>query len=165
MKRKIAPAILIVACLILAALAFRNLQLQAPRHNVGASRIFPGMAGAPVSPASSAERAEAINSIQGQLDAFRNNDYAKAEYYQSPMLRFSTGSVQRFQSMMQDEYPEFTNSARANFGEGQSMMGGEEVVIPVQVTGKNGITVNAVYTLQRGPDGIYRVMSVEVGQH
>ena len=164
MKRKIAPAVLIVACLVLAVLAFRHLQSQAPPAPRFGPPSFPGFPGGPDAPATAAQRAEAISSITGQLDAFRRDDYAKAAYYQSPMLQFSIGSPERFESMMKAQYPEFANSAHAIFGDAQSRMGGERVMIPVTVTGKDGVTVSAVYTMQRSPDGVYRVVGVMGGQ-
>lgn len=163
MKRKIAPAILIVACLLLGIFAFRRLQFQAMRQNLTPPTV-PGMIAAPGSPATPAERAEAISSIVAQLDAFRRGDYEKASYFQSPMLRMSIGSTERFRSMMANQYPEFANSAHAAFGEARSMMDGEQIVVPVAVTGKDGITVQAVYTMERSPDGIYRVIGVSGGQ-
>jgi hypothetical protein len=161
-KRKIASVILIVSCTLLAAMAFIRLQSRPlqPSPDGGAPNIV-GLNGIPASPV---QRQEAVNSVRGQLEAFHQNDYEKALYYQSPWMRMSVGDARDFRNMMVTYYPEFTNFTRVRFGVVRSMMNGAQVVVPVSVTGKDGYTVNAIYMLVRGNDGIYRVTGVSGGR-
>lgn len=164
MMRKIAPAILLISCLVLAGIAFRNMQSRSQDSRLqqsfdpdpGAGGLFSGI------PASPAERAGAIRSISAQLNDFRRDDYVHAAYYQSPLLQDSVGSPEHFRTMITTAYPEFAQCLRIRYGGALSQMGGTRVNVPVTVTGKDGITVKAVYIMNRSPDGVYRVAGVEV---
>src|SRR4051794_25865073 len=62
------------------------------------------------------ERKAAIAAIEGQLKAFKADDYAKAEKYQASDLRQNFQSTEHFRRMMREVYPQFANYKSATFG-------------------------------------------------
>jgi hypothetical protein len=159
-KRMIAPVVLITSCALLAAVAFTRLQSR-PLQPPEVQSLMPGFNGLPASPV---EREEAINTIQGQLDAFKHNDYVKASYYQSPLRRLDTGDPQDLRTMIVNQYPDFASYTKVKYGNALSEMNGAQVIVPISLTGKDGYVVNAIYMLVRGNDGVYRVTGVMGGQ-
>jgi len=112
--------------------------------------------------ATEAERKAAIASIEAQLKAFRDDDYAKAEKYQHSSLRRNFDAPGQFRRMMREAYPQFANYKSATFGDAKCDEKGETLVIPVSVTGQDRLTVRAVYMLLK-EDGEYRVAGVTGG--
>jgi uncharacterized protein DUF4864 len=114
-------------------------------------------------PATARERQAGIASIRSQLEAFKKRDYRKAVLYQSSELRRSFPSVGAFRRMMETSYPQFTEYETVEFGEALAGPGGERLQIPVTLTGRDGVTVNATYLLIL-EDGAFRVEGVQGGQ-
>jgi len=100
-------------------------------------------------PAKAADRSAAIHSIQAQLQAFGRDDYKTAIGYQSAGLKKNFASPGDFRAMMLHAYPEFAHSKSVFFGPAQADAAGTHLVIAAAVTGKDGITVHAVYLMVR----------------
>lgn len=93
--------------------------------------------------------------IQDQLDAFNRDDGARAFGHASPMIQGIFQTVDVFMSMVRDGYPPVYRSALAEFG-ALHMMNGEPVQ-EVYVTGQDGLSVLAVYTMEQQEDESWRI--------
>lgn len=112
--------------------------------------------------AKAAERASAIASVQGQLKAFNRNDYKAAITFQSAGLRRNFTSPAAFAAMIMQAYPQFAHSKSAAFGPAQCDLTGSHLTLPATVTGKDGVTVHALYLLVR-EGKVYHVEGVGGG--
>jgi hypothetical protein len=113
-------------------------------------------------PATASERKAAIASVTAQLDAFRANDYRKAATYQSAALRAAFGSVEAFRKSIKGAYPQFASYKQARFGPARADAKGALVALPITLTGRDGITVQALYLMVL-ENKAYRVASVQGG--
>jgi len=98
-------------------------------------------------PATTEERKAAITSIKAQLDAFRRNDYDRAVFYQSSNLRRQFPSVAIFRRTIKSSYPQFADYKTVDFGHGRSTPDGSHLKMRVWLTGRDGVTVRAVYLM------------------
>jgi hypothetical protein len=104
----------------------------------------------------SAADTSAIQSvIQDQLDAFNRDDGVRAFSHASPSIQGIFQTVDVFMGMVRDGYLPIYRSAQAEFGALQMMNG--EPVQEVYVTGQDGISVLAVYTMEQQEDGSWRI--------
>lgn len=110
-------------------------------------------------PANEAERKAAIASIEGQLKAFREDDYEKATKFQCLELRKGFKSSEEFRRAIKLGYPQFANYKAANFGEAICDEKGERLHIRVTLTGQDGVVVRALYLMIK-EEGEYRVGGV-----
>jgi hypothetical protein len=117
---------------------------------------------APLRPAKAAERQAAVLSIQTQLNAFARDDYKTAITYQSAGLKKNFVSPDAFRTMMVRAYPEFAHFKSVQFGAARADTTGNHIAIPVVVTGRDGITVRALYFLVR-ENKTYRIEGVHGG--
>ena len=163
MKRRIAPAILILACLALGGIAFMRLQANVPRGFPNRTILTPGMEFD--TPASEAIRDETENAILGQLNAFRSNDYARAESYQSHMYASFMGTPAEFRDMVVHSYPAMAHFRKVDFGDAMTDQSQMRVVFPATITGENGQRVFGVYMLSRDEDGVFRVFGFQEPQN
>lgn len=159
MKRRIAPAILILACLALGGIAFMRLQANAPRGF--SSSLMPSPPMQFNIPASEAVRDEAEVTILGQLNAFRSNDYAKAESYQSHMYGSFVGTPDEFRDMVTHTYPVIAHYRKVSFGDAMTDPSQMRVVFATTITGENGEKVFGIYMLSRDQDGVFRVFGFQ----
>jgi hypothetical protein len=126
------------------------------RRRGGASRTW-----RPVTPE---ERKAVAATIKSQLDAFRKDDYETASLYQSTELKTNFPSVQMFRRMMKYAYPQFTDYQTVSFGRARADPPGDHVEIRVTLTGRDKVTVQALYRMVR-EGKMYRVQSVFGGAH
>jgi hypothetical protein len=157
---------LIVAGMLLAIGAYRlrSTSSVAPRAGAGNPNMQQGMppGQAQWRAATAAERKAAITSVTAQLDAFRANDYGKAATYQSAGLRATFGSVAAFRKAITGSYPQFANYKQARFGAARADAKGTRVALPISLTGRDGVTVQALYLMVR-ENKLYRVAGVQGG--
>ena len=116
----------------------------------------------PLRPAKAAERQAAILSIQTQLNAFARDDYKTAIIYQSAGLKKNFATPDAFRTMIVRAYPEFAHFKSVQFGAARADTTGNHLAIPVAVTGRDGITVRALYFLVR-ENKTYRIEGVHGG--
>jgi hypothetical protein len=93
--------------------------------------------------------------IQGQMDAFRADDWTKAFAYAAPSIRQKFQSPQIFSQMVTQAYQpvyrpkgvEFRELKPSEFGPTQEVF----------VVGPDGIGYLAYYTMEKQPDGTWRI--------
>lgn len=107
------------------------------------------------------ERQAAAAAIRAQLDAFKKDDYKRAMIYQSKELRKNFDSLEKFRAMMRQNYPQFTQYKKVDFGPSLAQGEGETTnfIMPVLLTGQDGMKVQATYVMVK-EDGAYRVAGV-----
>jgi len=93
--------------------------------------------------------------IQDQLDAFNRDDGVRAFSHASPQIQGIFQTVEIFMSMVRTGYEPVYRSAHAEFG--QLHVIENEPVQEVYVTGQDGRSVLAVYTMQQQEDGTWRI--------
>jgi hypothetical protein len=113
--------------------------------------------------ASAANKKAAQKSITAQLDAFKQDDYFKATFYQSAGLRTHFRDVASFRSMMLSAYPQFARYKSVVYGAARQNPAADTVMVEATVTGKDGVVQHAIYTMVK-EDSVYRVASVAGGQ-
>ena len=109
------------------------------------------------------ERRAAIASIQKQLDAFRNDNYERAVDYQCAALQEYFVSADMFRQMIRKRYPQFADHRSVEFGRSRATGEGDRVAVRVQLTGRDGVKVRALYMMVREGE-VYRVGSVIGGE-
>ncbi|MBN8995735.1 MAG: DUF4864 domain-containing protein [Rhizobiales bacterium] len=99
---------------------------------------------------------DAIRSIvMGQMTAFQHDDGNAAYGYASPAIRELFPSPDIFMNMVRKGYPPVYRPQSVTFGEiGDSPRGPQQKVF---LTGPDGKSYVAVYTLQRQPDGTWKI--------
>lgn len=110
-----------------------------------------------------AERKGAIESIEGQLKAFKANDWKKAITFQSSELKDVFPTTADFEKAIKEGYPQFASYKSATFGEATCNKSGEQLVIQITLTGTDNVTVKGVYVMVK-EEGQYRVGSVLGGR-
>ena len=108
------------------------------------------------------EMAEAKTTIEGQLKAFKANNFIHASDFQAGGMHMQIGSPDAFRRMIMEGYPEFGNYRTVSYGNAQSSDNGEMLMVPIKLTGEDNITVMAAYLLRR-ENGIYKVQGVVGG--
>lgn len=112
--------------------------------------------------ATAKERAAAIHSIVAQLEAFKADRYEIATRYQSKALKQNFSSVENFRRVIKQSYPQFARYKDAKFGTARSSSDGRQVEVEINLTGADGIKVQALYHMAL-EDGTYRVAGVTGG--
>ncbi|MBW3637834.1 MAG: DUF4864 domain-containing protein [Armatimonadetes bacterium] len=98
--------------------------------------------------------------IRSQLDAFKKGQWDKAVSFQSATLQRNFASTAAFRAMMERTYPQFIRFKTVSFGPARAA--GPYVQIAVKLTGSDGATTDAIYTLVKEKAG-YRVDGVSGG--
>ena len=107
--------------------------------------------------ASGAEvRREVLAVIDAQLAAFRGHDLKKAYTFAAASLR-QKFPLARFETTVQQNYPDIWSNARAEYGIVQD--NGVEAALRVRVFGATGDSVSYDYVLFKEPSG-WRIASV-----
>jgi hypothetical protein len=113
---------------------------------------LPGHASEPIDAAAAA----AIQTvIERQLDAFQRDDGNEAFSYASPAIQQQFGSVEVFMHMVRTAYPAVYRAAQADFQTPRTI--GDEVIQEVIVTGQDGVSYLAVYTMEQQSDRSWRI--------
>lgn len=117
-----------------------------------------------VRPARSKEIQGAHRTIEGQLNAFKADDYIRAATFQSIMFKNRFRSPDDFREMIQRFYPEFSRYRTVKYDNIWASKEGDFLDVPVLLTGQDNITVKATYQLHR-ENGSYRIWGVRGGGH
>jgi hypothetical protein len=100
--------------------------------------------------------ATAIKSIvTGQLNAFQHDDGAAAYGYASPAIRDLFPTADIFMNMVRKGYPPVYRPQSVTFGEVRASPAGPQQ--KVFLTGPDGKSYVAIYSLQRQPDGSWKI--------
>ncbi len=110
--------------------------------------------------ATPAQRSAGGAAIRAQLDAFKKGQWDKAISFQSATLKRNFTSTAAFRAMMERTYPQFIRFKTVSFGPARAT--GPYLQIAVKLTGNDGTTTDAIYTLVKEKAG-YRIDGVSGG--
>lgn len=104
---------------------------------------------------------EAIRGIiSSQIEAFQHDDGATAYGFASPTIRGFFPTVDQFMGMVRNGYPQVYRPKSMTFGPIGDTPGGP--MQKVFITGPDGRNWVAVYTLQKQPDGSWKINGVQL---
>jgi hypothetical protein len=107
-------------------------------------------AGPPVTLSDEAVRNELIQVIQGQLAAFRKNDYPKAYNYAATAIRNQL-PLPSFERMVRTGFPVIARSSSAEFG--VILDNGRDATVNVGIVGEGGRVIHYRYFLHQELEG------------
>ena len=93
--------------------------------------------------------------IRDQMAAFARDDAEAAFAFATPELRAMFGSAANFMSMVRQGYQPVYRPRSVTFGELAEQDG--QTVQEVGIIGSDGVPRVALYTMQRQPDGAWRI--------
>jgi hypothetical protein len=113
---------------------------------------------APVRAASlSTEDKSAFESIiSGQIDAFRAEDGPRAYSYAAPMIKQVFPTPEVFMDMVRKGYQPVYRPQSFTFGDAGISASGRPIQ-KVTIVGPDGLTYEAIYTMERQPDGSWQI--------
>ena len=109
----------------------------------------------PPARATDAGATEAQGIIAGQIEAFRQDDGAKAYGFASPNIQAMFPSIDAFMAMVKGGYAPVYHPQHFQFG-AQSALG-DRIVQSVDITAADGTAWTAEYTLARQSDGSLKI--------
>lgn len=92
--------------------------------------------------------------VQAQLDAFRNDDAARAFSLATPAIRETFGTAEKFLDMVRGSYAAVYRPGSVAFEAPIEVEG--QIVQPVRLTDTEGRAWLALYPMQRQRDGMWR---------
>jgi len=104
---------------------------------------------------SAADRAAIQGVIGAQLDAFRHDQGEKAFGFASPNIQSMFGDPPHFMAMVEQGYPQVYRPRSTRFDDLVTING--RIVQRVAIIGPDGTPVLALYTMEREPDGTWRI--------
>jgi Domain of unknown function (DUF4864) len=110
---------------------------------------------------SEADRGVIDTIIADQIAAFRSDDGATAYGFASPMIQQIFPSADAFMAMVRKGYPQVYRPQRYSFSRLTTTPSG----LPAQhviILGPDGKTYEAVYTMQRQPDGSWKINGCQI---
>jgi hypothetical protein len=105
--------------------------------------------------AGEAEISAAQSTIAGQLQAFLADDGVGAYAFAAPSIKRMFPTVQSFMSMVENGYAPVRRPRNYAFGKSEER--GDTVIQQVLLVGPDGKDYEAVYTVERQPDGTFRI--------
>ncbi|MGE0499756.1 MAG: DUF4864 domain-containing protein [Rhizobiaceae bacterium] len=117
---------------------------------------FMFLCGLPLAHAGEAEVKAAQDIIQRQLEAFLADDGTLAYSYAAPNVKQIFPTVDSFMSMVTNGYKPVHRPQNYAFGKFQET-DASSIVQQVLIVGPDGKDYEAVYTLQRQPDGSWQI--------
>ncbi|MDT7953666.1 MAG: DUF4864 domain-containing protein [Acetobacteraceae bacterium] len=104
---------------------------------------------------SGADRGAIETVITSQLEAFRQDEGAAAFGFASPKIQGLFGDAPHFMAMVKRAYPPVYRPRSFTFGTVESVE--DRVVQRVTLVGPDGAPAEALYTMEREPDGTWRI--------
>jgi hypothetical protein len=108
------------------------------------------------------EQKQIIEVVQAQLDAFAQDDAAKAFSFAAPNIRHLVGTAEKFIEMVRTQYEIVYRPSSTTFMQPNGEAG--EAVLKVQMTDEHGDTWIATYTLQRQKTKVWRITGCAVNE-
>jgi hypothetical protein len=102
-----------------------------------------------------ADRTAIADVISRQIDAFRHDDAPAAFAFASPMIQGMFGDPAHFLAMVQRGYPPVYRPRSVHIG--ALVMHDGRIVQRVELVGPDGARELALYTMEREPDGSWRI--------
>lgn len=131
------------------------------KKNIILASVFSLLTAASPALGGEAEIGAAQSVIDSQLRAFLSDDVAKAYSFAAPNIKRIFPTVDNFMAMVKQGYKPVHRPQRYSFGRSREISPGaiaQEVLI-VGPAGKNWV---AVYTLQKQPNGEFRITGVSL---
>ena len=116
---------------------------------------------APAALAGEAEIRAAQGTIEAQLRAFQADDPGFAYSLAAPNIKRLFPTVEMFMQMVESGYQPVRNPRNYSFGKAEEM-GATTIAQQVLLTGPDGKEYEALYQLQRQPDGMFRIIGVSL---
>jgi ketosteroid isomerase-like protein len=104
-----------------------------------------------------ADRAAIREVIEAQIDAFRRDDAAGAFSFASPTIKRQFGTAETFLGMVRTGYRPVYRPREIEFQGLEAAEDGDGLVQRVLLIGPDGQPVEALYLMQRQPDGRWRI--------
>ena len=101
------------------------------------------------------DQKQIIAVVQAQLEAFAQDDAAKAFSYAAPNIRRLVGSAENFLEMVRTQYEIVYRPSATTFMQPTGEAG--EAVLKVRMTDEDGDAWIATYTLQRQKTKVWRI--------
>lgn len=102
-----------------------------------------------------ADRASIRGVISNQIEAFRRNDATAAFGYATPNIQRVFGNAENFVALVETAYPPVWRPRDVQFGAIEDRDG--RIVQKVELIGPDGAPVLALYSMERGSDGVWRI--------
>lgn len=94
--------------------------------------------------------------ISDQIAAFQADDGARAYSHAAPMIRQNFPDPDRFMGMVRQGYPPVYRPKSYSFGKAGFSASGRPIQ-KVTIIGPDGLTYEAIYTMERQPDGTWQI--------
>ena len=94
--------------------------------------------------------------ITDQISAFEADDAPRAYSHAAPMIRQIYPDADRFMGMVKQGYPSVYRPKSYSFGKAGFSASGRPIQ-RVTIVGPDGITYEAIYTMERQPDGTWQI--------
>lgn len=105
---------------------------------------------------SAADRQAFESIISGQIDAFRAEDGPRAYSYAAPMIKQIFPTPEVFMEMVRKGYQPVYRPKSFEFGDAEVSAAGRPIQ-RVTIVGPDGLTYEAIYTMERQPDGSWQI--------
>ena len=122
--------------------------------------VGPVRAASGTEPVAAAEARAVHSVVAAQLDAFANDDAARAFSYAAPAIQAMFQTPERFVAMVRTGYPVVYRAAGATFLVPQRL--GDDIVQGVHLSDSDGAVWLATYRLERQRDGSWRINGCDV---
>jgi hypothetical protein len=100
--------------------------------------------------------------ISGQIAAFLDDDMDRAYSYASPGIQQMFPTPEIFFQMVKKGYAPVYRPGNYAFGRSEVSADGSTIVQEVLIHAPDGQDWTAIYTLQRQPDGSYKISAVQM---
>lgn len=107
-----------------------------------------------------ADQQAILATIQAQLDAFQVDDWSRAFSFATPRLREIFGTPQNFMAMVRGGYMPVYRPQSVEFLDSRVVAG--RTGQAVRFVGPDGVAVIAIYTMEKQPDGSWRIAAVQL---
>ena len=111
---------------------------------------------------SAKDQKQIIEVVQGQLNAFAQDDAAKAFSFAAPNIRHLVGSAENFLEMVRTQYEIVYRPSSTTFMQPTGEAG--EAVLKVRMTDEDGDTWITTYTLQKQKSKVWRITGCAVDE-
>ena len=105
---------------------------------------------------SPADRSAFQSVISGQIEAFRSDDGTRAYSFAAPTIRQIYPTPDMFMSMVRQGYGQVYRPQSFRFGDAGFSASGRPTQ-RVVIVGPDGITYEAIYTMEQQPDGSWQI--------
>ena len=113
-------------------------------------------------PARADDAASARAVIENQINAFLSDDMAAAYSFASPSIKQLYPDPNRFFDMVKRGYQPVYRPGNYAFGRSKAAADGSGLVQEVLIQGPDGQDWTALYSIERQPDGSFRINGVQM---